>query len=307
MKKKSRSVVQILWAIDPFEQSSKVVKGVEQMLSTLSKFDGKKVLVQPVYVIPPKISGTLEFYYPQDIDVQTEALAAMKRQASKVGISGMMPPKVLTGPSSTTAGAVRLLTDYASRFQADLILVGTHARKGVPRLFLGSFAESLVLHSPVPVLTVRTAGRATKKTKKILFPTDFSEGSKKVFAHVLGTAKSLQADVTVFHVDFRPNFGFSGSRWKAIRKEALQQEGERGLRLARPFLDLAKAAGVRAVFEAIASSHSPAEAVAGYATRHGFQMIAMSAKSGGVSSLILGSVARQVVRTSDVPVWIQRE
>lgn len=38
---------------------------------------------------------------------------------------------------------------------ADLVVVGTHGRKGLPHALLGSVAEKVVRLSPVPVLTVR--------------------------------------------------------------------------------------------------------------------------------------------------------
>jgi nucleotide-binding universal stress UspA family protein len=40
------------------------------------------------------------------------------------------------------------------RLGADLVVVGTHGRRGLERVLLGSVAESLVRRSPVPVLTV---------------------------------------------------------------------------------------------------------------------------------------------------------
>jgi nucleotide-binding universal stress UspA family protein len=38
---------------------------------------------------------------------------------------------------------------------ADAVVMGTHGRRGVSHLFIGSVAEHVVRHSPVPVLTVR--------------------------------------------------------------------------------------------------------------------------------------------------------
>lgn len=43
----------------------------------------------------------------------------------------------------------------AARIEADLLLVGTHGRKGVDRLLLGSVAERLVRRASCPVLVVR--------------------------------------------------------------------------------------------------------------------------------------------------------
>jgi nucleotide-binding universal stress UspA family protein len=42
----------------------------------------------------------------------------------------------------------------AKEFNADLIVVGTHSRTGLERLLMGSVAEHVVRHSPVPVLVV---------------------------------------------------------------------------------------------------------------------------------------------------------
>lgn len=47
------------------------------------------------------------------------------------------------------------LLDAAQAWQADLLVVGTHARGPLEHFFLGSTAEKLVARSPVPVLTVR--------------------------------------------------------------------------------------------------------------------------------------------------------
>ena len=47
----------------------------------------------------------------------------------------------------------------AKRLRADLIVMGTHGRRGVNRVLLGSDAELVVRYSPVPVLLVPAAGR----------------------------------------------------------------------------------------------------------------------------------------------------
>ena len=49
----------------------------------------------------------------------------------------------------TVANAARL-------WNADLIVVGTHGRRGVGRMLLGSGAEQIVRLAPVPVLVVRS-------------------------------------------------------------------------------------------------------------------------------------------------------
>lgn len=48
-----------------------------------------------------------------------------------------------------------IVVDEAKRWKADLIVIGTHGRRGVGRLVLGSDAEQIVRTAPVPVLLVR--------------------------------------------------------------------------------------------------------------------------------------------------------
>jgi nucleotide-binding universal stress UspA family protein len=52
------------------------------------------------------------------------------------------------------AGTIR---EIAGREHADLIVMGTHGRRGVSQLLLGSVPEYLIRHAPCPVLTI---GRA---------------------------------------------------------------------------------------------------------------------------------------------------
>ena len=45
--------------------------------------------------------------------------------------------------------------DEAANWPADLIVIGTHGRRGLRRLVLGSDAEHILRSAPVPVLLVR--------------------------------------------------------------------------------------------------------------------------------------------------------
>ena len=51
-----------------------------------------------------------------------------------------------------------VLLDEASAWGADLLVLGTHGRRGVSRLMLGSDAEQILRASTVPVLLVRDVG-----------------------------------------------------------------------------------------------------------------------------------------------------
>ena len=48
-----------------------------------------------------------------------------------------------------------LILDVAAQLRADLILVGTHGRKGLNRLLVGSVSEAVTRHAHCPVMVVR--------------------------------------------------------------------------------------------------------------------------------------------------------
>jgi len=48
-----------------------------------------------------------------------------------------------------------LICADAAEWPADLIVIGTHGRRGVGRLVMGSSAENVLRHAPVPVLLIR--------------------------------------------------------------------------------------------------------------------------------------------------------
>jgi nucleotide-binding universal stress UspA family protein len=61
----------------------------------------------------------------------------------------------LAEPQLKTGDARDIILHAAEELGADLIVMGTHGRRGLSRALLGSVAEMIVRTAPVPVLTVR--------------------------------------------------------------------------------------------------------------------------------------------------------
>ena len=59
-----------------------------------------------------------------------------------------------------------VILDEARKWRADLIVMGTHGRRGVNRLLLGSDAERVLRSAPVPVLLVRPEERKKRAARK---------------------------------------------------------------------------------------------------------------------------------------------
>jgi nucleotide-binding universal stress UspA family protein len=79
-----------------------------------------------------------------------ERLAAVLTEAERTEFRALT--EVRTGGAADTIG------EFAREKTIDLIVMGTHGRRGLSHMFLGSVAERMVRTAPCPVLTVR-AGR----------------------------------------------------------------------------------------------------------------------------------------------------
>ncbi len=81
--------------------------------------------------------------------------------AASVRAAGLAVDTVL---KDSFAGRVSdLVIAEAGVWPADLIVLGTHGRRGLGRMFMGSDAETIVRSAPVPVLLLRATPQATAK------------------------------------------------------------------------------------------------------------------------------------------------
>lgn len=59
-----------------------------------------------------------------------------------------------------------VIIDQAKKWRADIIVLGTHGRRGLTRLVMGSDAEGVVRSTRVPVLLVRSPGEPRPRGKR---------------------------------------------------------------------------------------------------------------------------------------------
>jgi nucleotide-binding universal stress UspA family protein len=81
---------------------------------------------------------------------------------AKLAEQGILADRILAEAHRETAA--ELIGKYARQWQADLIVMGTHARHGVVRLVLGSQTAEVVRASPVPVLVVHRQNENPSRT-----------------------------------------------------------------------------------------------------------------------------------------------
>ena len=90
--------------------------------------------------------------------------------------------------------------------QVDLVVVGTHARRGIEKVLLGSVAEQVFRDASCPVLTVgpysyqESRVNLTAHTRTYLFATDFSEASLRALPMARLLAHQTKGRMILLHV-----------------------------------------------------------------------------------------------------------
>lgn len=94
------------------------------------------------------------FAVGQVIDALRESgKALLQEAAAKVRAAGIEVDTTFEEAIGGQAGAH--IVRQAQAWPADLIVMGTHGRRGIRRMVMGSDAEYVVRHTPVPVLLIR--------------------------------------------------------------------------------------------------------------------------------------------------------
>lgn len=127
----------------------------------------------------------------------TFARTAMQKLAG-----GFQQEGIVTRPAVNTGHPVEQILLYASENNIDCIVMGTHGRRGVQRLFLGSVAEEILhrAHCPVMVVNNQHTRAATLSLETIVVPIDCSDYSDFVVEYGVTLANLLRARVELVHV-----------------------------------------------------------------------------------------------------------
>lgn len=132
--------------------------GLDIALSLVSDTEAKLTLFHAYSNLMPIYSETA--WLPTD---------AFEREAAKALDEALAKTKKLhskTDAALACGDPAQEIVREAVKRGADLIVIGTHGRQGLSRVFLGSVAEKALRLSPVPVLVV--PGAADRDAKRAL-------------------------------------------------------------------------------------------------------------------------------------------
>jgi nucleotide-binding universal stress UspA family protein len=102
------------------------------------------------------------------------------------------------------------ILSFAQARKADVIVMGTHGRRGFDRLVLGSVTDRVMRTAPCPVLAISklphdfmAAGEERRQVhhlSRILFCTDFSENSERALNYAISATAEYDAELALLHV-----------------------------------------------------------------------------------------------------------
>lgn len=288
-------VKKIIWAINPADQAPEVQENIIAILQQF--YRDESVTIEPVTV-----------YNNVNFSVE-EIEARVQTFLQQFPLKGLSKPHIIRTKTNSITGMTLALENYANKSLADMIILGTHGRSGLPRFFLGSFAETLLLRARQPILTVGPEVEKVKNIKHILFVTDLESESLAVFPKVLALAKQMRAKLTIFHTALMAakymtiDYGF-GSVVPAEGYFKAAEEAEK--KQMQDLVAHARKHDIDAHMVLASGGKAIAVSAIELAEKQDIGMIALAAMSGRAEAAILGSIARQIIRISPYPVWVMR-
>ncbi len=115
---------------------------------------GARVYLMHAYQLPIGLGGLPVGPPMPSVDIAARIVADAKTQLAAC-LERHPHPGVEVIPLLEHADPREAVLDAAKRELADLIMMGTHGRRGIRRALIGSVAEAVVRASPVPVVTLR--------------------------------------------------------------------------------------------------------------------------------------------------------
>jgi nucleotide-binding universal stress UspA family protein len=237
---------------------------------------------------------------------EREYLRRMAERARQNHVS-FVETRVMEQASASSAD---MLADCIADMKADGVVMTTHGRGGLERLWLGSVADALVRTTHVPILLLRPDGPGSilPAIQRVLVPLDGSALADKVLPHTLHLAELLGVTLDLMTV-VPVSVGMTVSPYGAPGM-AQDTSFERRMEEAQNYLDstakdLPPHAGK--VKTHVAVSGHVANSIIEAAQSTPGTLIAMTTHARrGLQKLFLGSVADKIVRASDGPVLLYR-
>lgn len=256
------------------------------------------------------------------LDTSIEEQARLEEMSYLEELARRIKPTLPVAPTAhlLEGPVVASLEEGVSESKTDLVVMTTHGRGRFARFWLGSVADELVRHLTKPVLLIRPSDQAPELGsdvvyKRMVVALDGSSLSEAILDPALTVAQAMKSEVILLRVieplvtmEYR---GFGQVEYLAgPLLEQLKELHERDQAEAQEYLQrVAASARERGltVSTQVVTHEQPAQAILQYASEVKADLIALATHGrGGLTRLLLGSVADKVMRGAHSPILVFR-
>ncbi len=93
-----------------------------------------------------------------------------------------------------------LILSIARSWKPDMIIIGSHGQEESTHPFVGSNAQKVLRGADCPVLSVKP-DQSLRDSRKLIFASNFEEGTTRSFNKILEIAKALGASIQLLHIN----------------------------------------------------------------------------------------------------------
>jgi nucleotide-binding universal stress UspA family protein len=194
--------------------------------------------------------------------------------------------------------AANCILSFAQKENIEVIVLGTHGRRGFDRLVLGSTTDRVMRKAACPVLVVCNASHQALTTgpdgrhrlSRIVYCTDFSNNSELARGYAVSLAAEYGAELTLLHVaEKAPDL----ARAEGIIAKHIQELDKLVLNTVRKNLNVSS----------VVRLGKPYEEIVRHATEAHAGLIIMTARGGdAVDRAVFGSTTYRVIQLGPCPV-----
>ena len=241
----------------------------------------------------PVRDSALDLTWRDDARKYLEKAVARTRKRTTVPVEGVLKE----------GKVVPTIAEYAREAGVGLIVMCTHGRGGFERFWLGSVADGLLRHLPVPVLLVRAARKSAKTDAdaapfaRIVVALDGSPRGERALTETINLVQSTPTAITLVNV-VHPTAALASHSFPS------RAEQEMCAHYLEPLAERNRSTSCEIGVETLAYANI-GRGILEVAKRHDATMIALATQGlGGAERLIVGSVADKLIRTATMPVLV---
>ena len=299
----------ILWPFDPYGNHKNIDDSIRLFFNSLTKV--VEYEVQPVYVLSSTFFTTSDYFEPIDMAaLQKNVYEHCQEYLTQFSEFPISDPVVIDHNYSSSVAEVSLLRDYVTKNRPDFVLIASQGRSGWERGVMGSFCESFLISSEVPVVVIGKHCRKDVDLARAIMPVEIDNQSQQFLERFLDDHRlEFVDDLTLFHkisfmdledIAWAPTlYGLSDfttadiiDRAKGKVKDYLSAFLDHPLSRKRLSYKISETLG------------PVADEIENQVSADSYGMVIMKSNAGFLEANFLGSITRDLIRQSTVPVVV---